>query len=499
MCIFCDSGESLAETAGRIGALSAQGWLLNQPERPRLLSSIRLSSESVATDRAPSASAADSELRRVQGARRILIKGATVLTLDPAIGDFPSADILIEGGKIKEVRPSIEASGNDLAVIDGKHRIVVPGFVDTHSHSYQGLLRGLLPNGVHADYDREIQNKITFHYGPEDAYAGVLITALGLLESGTTTLVDISQVAHSPEHSDANIKALQDAGGRAVFAFSRGVGPKAQYPHDLKRLMKSYFNSGDQLLTPALAVSRDPKTYAMAREFGVHAVMHIRIESESLVELHKAGVIRDGDEFIHCAHLNQDAWNVIRDSGGRTSHSVPLEMAMGHGTPAIQEALNNGVRPSLSGDHATTVGMDMFGMMRAAFGMQRVIVHQRKRNGEEHVPPLVTPRQVLEFATINGARVANLDHKIGTLTPGKDADLLMLRADRLDVWPVNNAYAAVVNQMSAAHVDTVFVAGKARKWHGQLTGVDQDHVRDLTQRSRDAVLQRAGYKADLLD
>lgn len=492
--MFCDSGESLVDTAKRIGAL---GGLLNQSSAlpPRRALS-HFSGRSAAVGSVPPAGNSDKELHHVQRARRILIKGGIVLTLDPAIGDFASADILIEDGKIREIRPSIEASGSDLAVIDAKNRIVVPGFVDTHSHSYQGLLRGFLPDGVHADYDREVQNKITLHYGPEEAYAGVLITALGLLESGTTTLVDISQVAHSPEHSDANIKALQDAGGRAVFAFSRGIGPKAQYPYDLKRMLTAYFNSSDQLLTPALAVSRDPKTYVIARELGVRAVLHIRVESESLVALHRAGVIRDGDEFIHCTHLTQEAWNVISDSGGRTSHSVPLEMAMGHGTPAIQEALNNGVRPSLSGDHATTVGMDMFGMMRAAFGMQRVIVHQRSRNGEERVPPLVTPRQVLEFATINGARVANLDHRIGTLTPGKDADLLMLRADRLDVWPVNNAYAAVVNQMSAVHVDTVFVAGKARKWRGHLTGVDQEHVRDLVQRSRDVVLSRAGYKPE---
>jgi cytosine/adenosine deaminase-related metal-dependent hydrolase len=263
-------------------------------------------------------------------------------------------------------------------------------------------------------------------------------------------------------------------------------------------MLPAYFSSPDSLLTPALAVSRDPKTYAVAREFGVHAVLHIRIESDSLVALHKAGVIRDGDEFIHCTHLNQDAWNVIRESGGRTSHSVPLEMAMGHGTPAIQEALNNGVRPSLSGDHATTVAMDMFGMMRAAFNMQRVTVHQRRRDGAEGIPALVTPRQVLEFATVNGARVANLDHRIGTLTPGKDADLLMLKADRFDVWPINNAYATVVNQMSAAHVEAVFVAGKARKWRGLLTGVDQAHVLDLAERRRDAVLARAGYSAKLL-
>lgn len=493
MCILCDSGESLAETVRKSNIRLSQGKEGGVPVSPPTARGRNTRSPvSVAT------TALDDSLRRVQASRRILIKGGIVLTLDNNVGDFPSADILVENGRIKEVRPSIDANDDDLAVVDAHNRIIVPGFVDTHSHSYQGLLRGLLPSGVHADYDRDVQNLITMHYGPEDAYAGILITALGLLESGTTTLVDISQVSHSPEHSDATVKALQDAGCRAVFAYSRGAGPKAQYPYDLKRLLPTYFNSEDQLLTPALAVSLDPKVYAVARELGVRAVLHIRVNSGSLVALRDAGVLRDGDEFIHCTHLNQDAWNVIREFGGRTSHSVPLEMAMGHGTPAIQEALNNGIRPSLSGDHATTVGMDMFGMMRAAFGMQRVVLHQRRRNGEEQLPQLATPRQVLEFATINGARVANLDHRVGTITPGKEADLVMLRADRLDVWPINNAYAAVVNQMNTAHVDSVFVAGKPRKWRGQVVGVDHARVLDLAQRARDAVLARAGIQPDML-
>ena len=140
----------------------------------------------------------------------------------------------------------------------------------------------------------------------------------------------------------------------------------------------------------------------------------------------------------------------------------------------------------------------LFGMMRAAFNMQRVVAHQRNRDKQENIPPLVSPKQILEFATINGARVANLDHRIGSLTPGKDADLLLLKADRLDVWPVNNAYAAVVNQMNTAHVETIFVAGKPKKWRGVLTGVDHGRIMDMAQRARDAVVSRAGFEANIV-
>src|ERR1700739_3718933 len=182
------------------------------------------------------------ELSRLQTARRILLKGGIVLSGDPQVGDFAAADILIEDGTIRAVHPSIAA--DDAAIVDAGNRIVIPGFVDTHSHSYQGLLRDTLPNGiVDPDYNRDIQNNITFHYEPADAYAGMLATTLALLDMGTTTVVDLSQANHSPEHSDALIGALHEAGIRAVFGYSRGAGPRAQYPQDVERLRRRYFRS----------------------------------------------------------------------------------------------------------------------------------------------------------------------------------------------------------------------------------------------------------------
>src|SRR6476619_3401792 len=173
---------------------------------------------------------ADGLLARVQGQRRIVLKGGVVLTLDRGIGDFAQADVLIEDGKIREVRPSVAISSDDAAVIDATNRIVVPGFIDTHHHFYQGLLRSILTNGL-------------------------LITALGMIDMGTTTAVDTSQVSHTPEHSDACIRALQESGMRAVYAYWRGSGPDMRYPQDIMRLQRTYFSSQDQLLTLALPTS----------------------------------------------------------------------------------------------------------------------------------------------------------------------------------------------------------------------------------------------------
>jgi cytosine/adenosine deaminase-related metal-dependent hydrolase len=444
---------------------------------------------------------ADAELRRLQTQRRILIKGGVVLTLDRRIGDFAQADVLIEDGRIREVRPNIAMAADAAAVIDASNRIVVPGFIDTHSHSYQGLLRNIMPNGLLSpDYNRDVQTTLTPVYEPEDAYAGELVTALGMIDMGTTAIVDISQVSHTPEHSDACISALQDAGIRAVFSYHRGAGPRARYPQDITRLQRTYFSSKDQLLTLALTTGLDAKLYAVAREAGVPAVLHLvgKDLSEPLLALGRAALLRPGDEYIHCLGLNDAAWRLIKDTGGRVSLCTQIDMAMGHGTPTIQDALDHGIRPSLSSDHGVEIAQDFFTIMRSTFTFQRNQLFQRARNGEQNLPPLVTCRDLLEFATIEGARCANLESKVGTLTPGKEADILLLTADRLNIWPLNNAAGVVVNQMSPGNVDAVFIAGKVKKWRGNLVGVDVPRVLRLVQEARDGVMRRAGFAVNLL-
>ena len=171
-----------------------------------------------------------------------------VLTLDRQVGDFAQADVLIEDGKIREVRPNIAVSDETVAVVDAANRIVLPGFIDTHHHFYQGILRNILTNGLlNPDYNRDVSNTLTAAYRPSDVYAGVLVTALGMIDMGTTTAVDTSQVSHTPEHSDAGIRALQESGMRAVYAYSRGAGPGTKYPQDIARLQQTHL----QLEQPA--------------------------------------------------------------------------------------------------------------------------------------------------------------------------------------------------------------------------------------------------------
>jgi len=444
--------------------------------------------------------AGDAELVRLQSARRILIKGSVLITGDAQVGDFAKADMLIEDGKIREIRPEIAASG-DIAVVEGGNRIVIPGFVDTHNHSYQGLMRSIMPNGVlDPDYNRDVQSKLSPAFAPPEVHAGVLMTALGMIDMGVTTIVDLSQISHTPEHSDACVRALQESGIRAVFAYSRGNPATTQYPQDIGRLARTYFSSKDQLLTLAMGAGLNPKIFAVAREADVPAVLHLVAANTSptFLELGRAGLLRPGDEYIHCLNLTDEAWNLIKDSGGNVSQCAQIDMAMGHGTPSIQQALDRGLRPSLSSDHPVTIAQDFFTVMRHTFTFQRSQIFARARAGERNLPPLMTCRDALEFATIAGARCANLDRKIGTLTPGKDADLLVMRMDDPNLWPVNNAPGTVVNMMNPGHIDAVFIAGKVRKWHGKLVGVDMARAMRLVTESRDSLWRRAGHSVDFM-
>jgi cytosine/adenosine deaminase-related metal-dependent hydrolase len=432
------------------------------------------------------------------GNSRILLKGGTVLTLDRAIGDFETADVLIEGARIAAVGRDLKA---EAQTIDASHMIVMPGFVDTHHHQYETILRSILADGIlngPRSYTSDIQGIFTPAYRPEDARISELVASLSQINAGVTTGVDTSQVSHTPEHTDACIDGLRGAGRRTLFAYSNGVGSGARYPQDIRRLRTQYFSSNDQLLTLAMGGGLDPATWALARQVGAPIVNHVVGNTAALEAMGKSGLMKADNEYIHCTQLSETAWKLIADTGGHVSLATAIEMQMRHGMPPIQQAIDHGITPSLSVDVETNMAADMFTVMRATFTLQRALLNERVLAGERNLPGLLTSRQVLEMATIQGARDSHLDHKIGTLTPGKDADIIMLRTDTINVMPVNNAAGAVVTLMDTSNVDTVFIAGKLMKRNGQLVGVDLAKIRREVEAARVAVLTRAGVKPNRL-
>jgi cytosine/adenosine deaminase-related metal-dependent hydrolase len=173
-------------------------------------------------------------------------------------------------------------------------------------------------------------------------------------------------------------------------------------------------------------------------------------------------------------------------------------MEMGHGVPAIQPTLDLGILVSLSCDVETGVPSEFFTQMRTIFFLQRMMVFAREQAGEKEVPPLLTVKQVVEIATLGGAKVNSLERKIGSLTPGKEADLILLAANTLNVAPLNHAYGAVVLGMDTSNVDTVLIGGKVKKWRGQLVGVGMDRLRREVEASREDLLARAGWPRTVL-
>jgi cytosine/adenosine deaminase-related metal-dependent hydrolase len=442
-----------------------------------------------------------SRLFAQSGPPRTLVRGGVVLSFDRSVGDFDRADVLIEGSKIAAVRPNIDAQA---IVVDAADRVVLPGFIDTHHHFYQSALRNILANGLLADYFRDISGAATNHYRPEDAYIGDLIGALRSIDAGITTITDLSQVSNTPEHSDALIKGLKDSGIRAIYAYSRGSGPGAKFPGDVERIQKQHFSSADQLVTLAMGTAVNKEQWLLARRQGLRIFTHVvggnpGTGPDEVMKLGDEGLMGPDNVYIHFTNATNAQMRRVKETGGSLSIACPIEMAMRHGMPPIQQALDAGVRPSLSSDVETTMAADMFTQMRAAFTLQRALLNERSIKGEKELPPLLTARDLIEFATVQGARADGLEGKIGTLTPGKEADIVMLRTDLPNTLPFNNAYGAIVTGMDTSNVDTVFIAGKVVKRAGKLLGIDLDGVRRQAAASRDYLIDKLGWPRSVID
>jgi cytosine/adenosine deaminase-related metal-dependent hydrolase/ribose/xylose/arabinose/galactoside ABC-type transport system permease subunit len=438
---------------------------------------------------------------RVVPTDRVIIENGIVLSLDRAVGDFQQANVVIEGDKIVGVGPGLNGSGEK---IDATGMIVMPGFVDSHRHIWEGVLRNIgtdVPLEGRTSYISFVLHKLAPAFRPEDAYVGNLVSALGAIDAGITTLLDWSHIQASPAHTDAVVKALEDSGMRAVFAYGFPWWGKweERQPSWFVRAATEYFSTTDQKLTLALAapgpefvdfeISRDH--WKLAREAGARISTHVGVgtygQDAKVQEMGEAGLLGPDTTYIHCTTLNDTEIQMIVDTGGTVSLASPVEMMMGHGMPPIQKFLDRGLRPSLSIDVETNVPGDMFNQMRSVLGLQRALAASNDKEP-------VSPREVLEYATIEGAKANGLDSKVGTLTPGKQADLIMLRTDRVNVTPLNDPATAVVAGMDTSNVDTVLIGGRVMKRKGELLHVDWPAVRRMVLESRDYVIEKSGFK-----
>jgi cytosine/adenosine deaminase-related metal-dependent hydrolase/ribose/xylose/arabinose/galactoside ABC-type transport system permease subunit len=433
---------------------------------------------------------------------RKLIKGGIVISLDPAVGDFANGDVLIDGDRIAAVGPGLSVDGAE--VVDASGMIVMPGFVDSHRHIWEGILRNIgtdVPLEGRVSYISFVLRTLAPAFRPEDAYAGNLVSAVGAIDAGITTLLDWSHIQASPAHTDAVIQALNDSGLRAVFAYGFPWWGKweERQPSWFVRAATEHFSSKDQMLTLALAapgpeftdfeVARDH--WKLARETGARITAHVGVgtygQDAKVQEMGEAGLLGPDTTYIHCTTLNDTEIQMIVDTGGTVSLASPVEMMMGHGMPPIQKFLDRGLKPSLSIDVETNVPNDMFTQMRSVIALQHALANDDGK-------PAITMRDVLWYATMEGARANGLEDEVGSLTVGKAADLIMLRTDKINVTPINDPVAAVVAGMDTSNVDSVFIAGRAMKRGGKLLHVDWPAVRRMVTESRDYVVEKSGFK-----
>jgi 5-methylthioadenosine/S-adenosylhomocysteine deaminase len=442
-------------------------------------------------------------------ANRTLIKNAAhILTMDPRLGEIRNGDLLIEDSRIADV--GVNLGQVDARVIDAGNMIVIPGFIDTHRHTWQALVRNIASDWTLAQYFAGIRVVLSPHYTPEDMYLGNLIGALEALDAGITTLLDWSHNNNSPDHADAAIRGLRDAGLRAIFGYGNSAEewfPVSDLPtnfDDVRRVQSRYFSSDDQLVTLAFAARGEFATmrqtirdFQEARKLGlritVHAGSGLWGMNGTLIQLAEQGLLKNDTTYVHCNTLRDEEFKLIGDTGGTASIAPEVELQMGHGFLATLKLLGVGVRPSVSIDVTTSIGGDMFGAMRALLMGTRAVVNANALEERKLVDPLpLMCTDVLQFATIEGARACGLDHKVGSITKGKEADLVLINTDAFNLFPLHNATNAVVEACHVGNVDTVFVAGKIVKEHGRLLGFELRDLRRRTEAAIDGLYSRAG-------
>jgi 5-methylthioadenosine/S-adenosylhomocysteine deaminase len=433
---------------------------------------------------------------------RILLKGGAIISMDPKVGDLAQGDVLIEGKKIAAIAPALNIA--DAQVIDAQDTIIVPGFVDCHRHSWEAPLRRINPNSpTLADYSNATHLSFAKAYRPQDHYAANYLTAIGCIDAGITCVIDNSHNSRSADHSDAAVEALFDSGIRAVHASGPpNAGEWAhQWPQDLERLQKKYFSSADQLVTLRMFSGVSRENWALARKLGLRITTEFQgAQAAALLDpLAQDKLVGPDNTFNHCGALPEKTWRIFVDAGVNINvcPRSDAQYALGEGICALQTAWNHGIKPGFSVDNETSYSTDMFMEMRVALYLQRAVAQNRRFSGDQNPPKPLMVRDVLYCATMGGARCAGLDDKIGSLAPGKEADIIMIRADDINLYPSNNAVGTVVQAAERSNIDTVIIGGRVRKYRREVVGLDMKRLKAMVEESRNHLFTAVGYRPDV--
>lgn len=421
---------------------------------------------------------------------RRLIKGGFVVSVDPRIGNLDNADVLIEDGKISAIGRNLAAA--DAEIIDAREMIVMPGFVDTHRHIWQGAMRAVTADWSLLNYLGGIRMSAAACYRPEDMYAAQLQGALEAINAGVTTITDYCHNLNTPDHAYEAIRGLQDAGLRAIwnYGFNRPPlgdpafktqGERLQFA---RTLAAQYFSQGDAILTMGVAPeeaalwlddSAGKAQFASARELGARLFWHCNClnhgggRPQEVARLDALGLLDHDIVLSHMRYTTPEEWRLVAERGAAVAFTPDTELQMGMGYPSTVIARQHGIPHGYGADITSNNSADMFTPLRLALQVARAEINA-PRDGELYDGVPIPCNEALRWGTLEGARVLGLDHRIGSLTPGKDADIILLNTDSITLvgWDRTNPAATIIQQASVVDVDTVMIKGKVLKRHGVL-------------------------------
>lgn len=421
--------------------------------------------------------------------RKILIKGGTVLTFQKDSLICEKLDILVENDKISNIAKHISPTP-ELEEISANGMIVSPGLIDTHRHLWETAFKGTASNWTLMEYLNGMLGDIAPKMGPLDVYLGNLLGALEAINSGITTVFDWSHIMNTNEHADAAIRALRDSGIRAKFGYGTpGTSvwewfyeSKKPHPENAYNIKKNYFSTEDALVTMALAI-RGPEysdleiakqDILIGRDLGLQISMHIGGGSfgpkyQGVQQLNKLGLLGPDLNFAHGNTLSDDDFYLLADHGCTLSITPEVELQMGLGLPATGKALTYGLISGLGVDVVTATSGNLFDQMKTALQIERAIQNE-KNYTQRDMPQQVALRDVdiFKMATINGAKTLGLDHNIGSLEVGKQADIILVDIQKIGQAPSFNPVSSMVLYAKEHEVDTVIIAGNIVKRGGNL-------------------------------
>jgi len=439
-------------------------------------------------------------------AKTTLLQGGTVITMDESIGDLATGDVLIEGDRIVSVAPHIDAAADET--IDARGTIVLPGLIDTHVHLWQTAIRGISAGAWGFEYF-PIVHPFAARLRPDDMHVATYGGAVEALANGVTTVFDFCHATNSPEHADASVDALSQSGVRALFGF--GLRDRPEVAHrafsslddriaDVRRLHAARHGGDDGRIQIAVAMNNpdhvDAETaareYGCARDLGIRSTLHSDLRRQ-VSEAHERGLLGPDVLWVHCNGIGDDELELLRDYGGVISATPEAEASAG-AEPAVGRALSYGVPTVLGIDIITAVNTSLLMQMRVTYALERVLHRQRVRRqprepGRARPRPAVDARRLLKMATIDGAAALGLDSKVGSLTPGKLADVLVV-ADGPFGRGAGDAASHLIFQTSRAEVETVIVGGQIRVRNGSLVDVDLPALKERLEESRDYLTGR---------